>query len=123
LRAVLKGVLRDHLGVPDVALAARVFPDSTAESDHFLMLTFQVAAGKFAQDARWRILVAAGLKVTTEQTASQAHAKGVKRATYSKSRAAIVAARWHSRNGPAAHVGECRSNPTVGCRNPGSVPR
>src|SRR5207302_9747390 len=30
LRAVLKGVLRDHLRVPDSALAARVFPDSTA---------------------------------------------------------------------------------------------
>jgi uncharacterized protein (DUF1501 family) len=30
LRAVLKGVLRDHLRVPDATLAARVFPDSTA---------------------------------------------------------------------------------------------
>jgi uncharacterized protein (DUF1501 family) len=30
LRAVLKGVLRDHVGVPDGALGARVFPDSTA---------------------------------------------------------------------------------------------
>jgi uncharacterized protein (DUF1501 family) len=28
LRAVLKGVLRDHLRVPDMALAATVFPDS-----------------------------------------------------------------------------------------------
>ncbi len=28
LRAVLKGVLRDHLGFPDPMLAARVFPDS-----------------------------------------------------------------------------------------------
>lgn len=28
LRSVLKGVLRDHLGVPDGALAASVFPDS-----------------------------------------------------------------------------------------------
>jgi uncharacterized protein (DUF1501 family) len=28
LRAVLKGVLRDHLRVPDAALAATVFPDS-----------------------------------------------------------------------------------------------
>jgi uncharacterized protein (DUF1501 family) len=26
---VLKGVLRDHLRVPDSALAAKVFPDST----------------------------------------------------------------------------------------------
>ncbi len=30
LRAVLKGVLRDHLRVPDTALAATVFPESTA---------------------------------------------------------------------------------------------
>ena len=30
LRAVLKGVLRDHLGVPDGALANRVFPESAA---------------------------------------------------------------------------------------------
>ena len=30
LRAVLKGVLRDHLRVPDAALAAKVFPDSVA---------------------------------------------------------------------------------------------
>jgi uncharacterized protein (DUF1501 family) len=30
LRSVLKGVLRDHLRVPDAALAARVFPDSAA---------------------------------------------------------------------------------------------
>jgi uncharacterized protein (DUF1501 family) len=30
LRAVLKGVLRDHLGVPDGALAASIFPDSSA---------------------------------------------------------------------------------------------
>jgi uncharacterized protein (DUF1501 family) len=30
LRAVLKGVLRDHLRVPDAALAATVFPDSAA---------------------------------------------------------------------------------------------
>jgi uncharacterized protein (DUF1501 family) len=29
LRAVIKGVLRDHLRVPDPALAAKVFPDST----------------------------------------------------------------------------------------------
>ena len=29
LRAVLKGVLRDHLGVPDGALGASVFPEST----------------------------------------------------------------------------------------------
>ena len=29
LRAVLKGVLRDHLRVPDAALAAKVFPDSS----------------------------------------------------------------------------------------------
>ena len=29
LRAVLKGVLRDHLGVPDGALGTSVFPDST----------------------------------------------------------------------------------------------
>ena len=28
LRAVLKGVLRDHLRVPDTALATKVFPDS-----------------------------------------------------------------------------------------------
>jgi uncharacterized protein (DUF1501 family) len=27
---VLKGVLRDHLRVPDAALAAKVFPDSVA---------------------------------------------------------------------------------------------
>jgi uncharacterized protein (DUF1501 family) len=30
LRAVLKGVLRDHLGVPDGALGASIFPDSAA---------------------------------------------------------------------------------------------
>ena len=30
LRAALKGVLRDHLGVPDAALAGSVFPDSRA---------------------------------------------------------------------------------------------
>ena len=30
LRAVLKGVLRDHLGLPDGALDAAVFPDSRA---------------------------------------------------------------------------------------------
>jgi len=30
LRAVLKGVLKDHLRVPDAALAAKVFPDSVA---------------------------------------------------------------------------------------------
>jgi uncharacterized protein (DUF1501 family) len=30
LRAVLKGVLRDHLGVPDGALGANIFPDSAA---------------------------------------------------------------------------------------------
>jgi uncharacterized protein (DUF1501 family) len=30
LHAVLKGVLRDHLRVPDAALAATVFPDSAA---------------------------------------------------------------------------------------------
>jgi len=30
LRAVIKGVLRDHLRVPDTALAAKVFPDSLA---------------------------------------------------------------------------------------------
>jgi uncharacterized protein (DUF1501 family) len=30
LRAVLKGVLRDHLRVPDAALAAKVFPESMA---------------------------------------------------------------------------------------------
>ena len=30
LRAVLKGVLRDHLRVPDAALAAKVFPDSSS---------------------------------------------------------------------------------------------
>jgi uncharacterized protein (DUF1501 family) len=29
LRAVLKGILRDHLGLPDGLLAERVFPDST----------------------------------------------------------------------------------------------
>lgn len=29
LRAILKGVLRDHLGLPDGILAERVFPDST----------------------------------------------------------------------------------------------
>jgi uncharacterized protein (DUF1501 family) len=29
LRAVIKGVLRDHLRVPDMMLAAKVFPDST----------------------------------------------------------------------------------------------
>jgi uncharacterized protein (DUF1501 family) len=28
LRAVIKGVLRDHLGVPSAALESRVFPDS-----------------------------------------------------------------------------------------------
>jgi uncharacterized protein (DUF1501 family) len=28
LRTVMKGVLRDHLGVPDTALDANVFPDS-----------------------------------------------------------------------------------------------
>jgi uncharacterized protein (DUF1501 family) len=28
LRAVLKGVLRDHLGIPQGALAQTVFPDS-----------------------------------------------------------------------------------------------
>ena len=31
LRAVLKGVLKDHLRVPDAALATKVFPDSLAE--------------------------------------------------------------------------------------------
>jgi uncharacterized protein (DUF1501 family) len=30
LRAVIKGVLRDHLRVPEAALAAKVFPDSVA---------------------------------------------------------------------------------------------
>jgi len=30
LRAVIKGVLRDHLRVTDTALAAKVFPDSVA---------------------------------------------------------------------------------------------
>ena len=30
LRAVLKGLLKDHLRVDDAALAAKVFPDSTA---------------------------------------------------------------------------------------------
>ncbi len=30
LRAVLKGVLRDHLGVPDGALRAGIFPDSAS---------------------------------------------------------------------------------------------
>jgi uncharacterized protein (DUF1501 family) len=30
LRAVIKGVLRDHLRVPDAALATKVFPDSVA---------------------------------------------------------------------------------------------
>ena len=30
LRAVLKGVLRDHLGLPDGALAGGIFPDSAA---------------------------------------------------------------------------------------------
>ncbi len=30
LRAVMKGVLRDHLGVPDAALSDRIFPDSAA---------------------------------------------------------------------------------------------
>lgn len=30
LRTVLKGVLRDHLGIPDGALAGTVFPDSAA---------------------------------------------------------------------------------------------
>jgi uncharacterized protein (DUF1501 family) len=29
LRAVIKGVLRDHLRVPDTVLATRVFPDSS----------------------------------------------------------------------------------------------
>jgi uncharacterized protein (DUF1501 family) len=28
VRAILKGVLRDHLGVPDATLTGRVFPDS-----------------------------------------------------------------------------------------------
>jgi uncharacterized protein (DUF1501 family) len=28
LRAVLKGVLRDHLGIPEGALASGIFPDS-----------------------------------------------------------------------------------------------
>lgn len=31
LRTVLKGVLRDHLGIPDGALASTVFPESAAE--------------------------------------------------------------------------------------------
>jgi uncharacterized protein (DUF1501 family) len=30
LRAVLKGVLRDHLRVPEAVLAAKVFPESAA---------------------------------------------------------------------------------------------
>ena len=30
LRAVLKGVLRDHLGVPDGALGTGIFPDSAS---------------------------------------------------------------------------------------------
>jgi uncharacterized protein (DUF1501 family) len=30
LRAVLKGLLRDHVRVDEAALASRVFPDSTA---------------------------------------------------------------------------------------------
>jgi uncharacterized protein (DUF1501 family) len=30
LRAILKGLLRDHLRVPDAALATSVFPDSGA---------------------------------------------------------------------------------------------
>ena len=30
LRAVLKGVLRDHLGLPDGALTGGIFPDSAA---------------------------------------------------------------------------------------------
>jgi uncharacterized protein (DUF1501 family) len=30
LRAVLKGVLKEHLRVPDAALATKVFPDSVA---------------------------------------------------------------------------------------------
>ena len=30
VRAVIKGVLRDHLRVPDAALATKVFPDSLA---------------------------------------------------------------------------------------------
>jgi len=30
LRAVLKGALRDHLGISDGALAGRIFPDSAA---------------------------------------------------------------------------------------------
>jgi uncharacterized protein (DUF1501 family) len=30
LRAVLKGILRDHLRVDDAALAAKVFPESSA---------------------------------------------------------------------------------------------
>jgi uncharacterized protein (DUF1501 family) len=29
LRSLLKGVLRDHIGVPEEALAGRVFPDSS----------------------------------------------------------------------------------------------
>ena len=30
LRVVLKGVLKDHLRVPDAVLATKVFPDSVA---------------------------------------------------------------------------------------------
>jgi uncharacterized protein (DUF1501 family) len=30
LRSVLKGVMRDHLGVPDGALSTTIFPDSAA---------------------------------------------------------------------------------------------
>lgn len=30
LRAVLKGVLRDHLGIPNGELAGAIFPDSAA---------------------------------------------------------------------------------------------
>jgi uncharacterized protein (DUF1501 family) len=30
LRAVIKGVLRDHLRMPDTTLAAKVFPESTS---------------------------------------------------------------------------------------------
>jgi uncharacterized protein (DUF1501 family) len=30
LRSVLKGVLRDHLGLPDAALGDSIFPDSVA---------------------------------------------------------------------------------------------
>ncbi len=31
LRTVLKGILRDHLGIPDGALASNIFPDSRAQ--------------------------------------------------------------------------------------------